>query len=304
MIDSMTDKLVKLLETQLSKGFDLNHIYLLLILTASLLIVEVIYEGWGNSSLKKIMAFNRSTRNDLMAWTIETISLYSFFSIAFSFGICYYLVGLIQNSIDINLNIPNSTVQFIVVFIVADLKNWISHFTFHKSNALWQLHSFHHSATQFTILTRQRGHFLESEIRRFFDVIPFVVFGAPISTYFLVIVLSEIHQMLLHSSSNSDWGFLGRYVIVSPAAHRVHHSIDPKHFNKNFGTTFIFWDIMFKTYHPKSEILTIGIPNNPFNKGYFRDVIMCQWLFLKATKDSIQNKLLLPLRNLLIKQNK
>lgn len=295
MIELVGNKFYELFKNALNNSFDVNHIYFLIVTTISLLILEVIYEGWANSSIKKIKEFNSSTRNDLIAWIIETVNIYNFFSLAFSFGLCYYLVGLIQKSIDLDFNISNSTIQFVVIFIISDLKNWISHYIFHKSNTLWQLHSFHHSATNFNILTRQRGHFLESELKRFFDVVPFVIFGAPISTYFLITILSEIHQMLLHSSSNSNWGFVGRYFIVSPAAHRIHHSIDPKHFNKNFGITFIFWDKLFKTYHTRSEKVTLGIPNNPYNKGYFRDVIMCQWLFLKVAKKSIYEKIILPL---------
>jgi sterol desaturase/sphingolipid hydroxylase (fatty acid hydroxylase superfamily) len=294
-MNDIINKFYELFKDTLNNSFDLAHLYLLLTITVSLLLLEVIHEGWGKSSLKKIKEFKSSTRIDFIAWVIETINIFSFFSIAFSFGLCYYLVGFIQKPFDFNLHISNSALQFTVIFVVSDLKNWISHFTFHRSNTLWQLHSFHHSASNFNILTRQRGHFLESELKRFFDVIPFVIFGAPISTYFFIAISSEIHQMLLHSSSNSNWGFIGRYFIVSPAAHRIHHSIDSKHFNKNFGTTFIFWDILFNTYHPKSEDITLGIPNNPYNKGYFRDVIMCQWLFLKAAKKSIYEKIILPL---------
>lgn len=294
MIELVGHKYYELFKNTLNNSFDVNHIYFLVVTTISLLIIELIYQGWANSSLKKIQQFNSSTRNDLLAWIIETVNIYNFFSIALSFGICYFLVGLIQKSFHIDFKISNSTIQFVVIFVVADLKNWISHYIFHRSNTLWQLHSFHHSATNFNILTRQRGHFLESELKRFFDVIPFVIFGAPISTYFFITILIEIHQMLLHSSSNSNWGFIGRYLIVSPAAHRIHHSINPIHFNKNFGTTFIFWDILFKTYHPKSENVTLGIPNNPYNKGYFKDVIMCQWLFFKAAKESIYKKIILP----------
>lgn len=193
MIELIGHKFYELFKNTLNDSFDVNHIYILVITTISLLFIEVIYGGWAISSLKKIKQFNSSTRNDLIAWIIETLNIYKIFSIFLSFGICYYLVGLIQKSIYLDFNISNSTIQFVLILVVSDLKNWISHYTFHRSNTLWQLHSFHHSATNFNILTRQRGHFLESELRRFFDIIPFVIFGAPISTYFFITILKEIH---------------------------------------------------------------------------------------------------------------
>ena len=294
MID-LVIKYYELLKSLLGNVFDLRHLYFTLSITVFLLIIELIFQGWHNSSLKKILKFEPSTRIDCISWFVEAMNVFTLFSLVFSFGLCYYFVGFIQKSIDFDFHVSNAILQFAIVFVASDLKGFISHYFFHKSNTLWQLHAFHHSATTFNILTRQRGHFMESEIRRFFDVIPFVIFGAPITTYLFVRFIVEAHQMIIHSSSNSDWGFLGRYVLVSPAAHRIHHSIDDKHFNKNFGITFIFWDMMFNTYHPRVEKLTLGIPNNPYNKGYFKDMITSQILFFKSAIGSIHKRIIKPI---------
>jgi sterol desaturase/sphingolipid hydroxylase (fatty acid hydroxylase superfamily) len=37
-------------------------------------------------------------------------------------------------------------------------------------------------------------------------------------------------------------------VIVTPAMHRVHHSIDRSEADSNFGQIFSFWDRLFATY--------------------------------------------------------
>jgi sterol desaturase/sphingolipid hydroxylase (fatty acid hydroxylase superfamily) len=60
-------------------------------------------------------------------------------------------------------------------------------------------------------------------------------------------------------------GVLGR-IFVSPAYHQVHHSSNPKHFNKNFGSCLALWDWMFGTlYVPEKERepLTFGFPDQP-----------------------------------------
>ena len=60
-------------------------------------------------------------------------------------------------------------------------------------------------------------------------------------------------------------GVLGR-IFVSPAHHQVHHSANPKHFNKNFGSCHALWDWMFGTlYVPekKREPLTFGFSGQP-----------------------------------------
>jgi sterol desaturase/sphingolipid hydroxylase (fatty acid hydroxylase superfamily) len=58
---------------------------------------------------------------------------------------------------------------------------------------------------------------------------------------------------------------LGR-LFVSPAHHQVHHSSNPKHFNKNFGSCLALWDWMFGTlYVPQRERepLTFGFGDHP-----------------------------------------
>jgi sterol desaturase/sphingolipid hydroxylase (fatty acid hydroxylase superfamily) len=50
---------------------------------------------------------------------------------------------------------------------------------------------------------------------------------------------------------------------VSPIQHQVHHSIDPRHRNKNFGVKFAVWDALFGTlYVPRqTETLRVGLPD-------------------------------------------
>jgi sterol desaturase/sphingolipid hydroxylase (fatty acid hydroxylase superfamily) len=60
-------------------------------------------------------------------------------------------------------------------------------------------------------------------------------------------------------------GVLGR-IFISPAHHQVHHSGNPEHFNKNFGSCLAVWDWMFGTlYVPQKqrERLTFGFADNP-----------------------------------------
>jgi sterol desaturase/sphingolipid hydroxylase (fatty acid hydroxylase superfamily) len=56
-------------------------------------------------------------------------------------------------------------------------------------------------------------------------------------------------------------GPLGR-VVISPAHHQIHHSTNPKHFNKNFGSCLAIWDWIFGTLHIPNrdrEHLTFGV---------------------------------------------
>ena len=100
----------------------------------------------------------------------------------------------------------------------------------------------------------------------FFNVIPFVILGVPIQTFFAIEILRQVHGLIIHSNIEHSWGFIGKYILVSPMAHRIHHSIKKEHHDKNFGGTFIIWDRIFGTYHPPAEVKELGIPDNPYNK--------------------------------------
>ena len=81
-----------------------------------------------------------------------------------------------------------------------------------------------------------------------------------------IILVLFIHAYVQHSHMWIAFrGVLGR-IFVSPAHHQVHHSANPKHFNKNFGSCLALWDWMFGTlYAPEKtrEPLTFGFPGQP-----------------------------------------
>ena len=56
-----------------------------------------------------------------------------------------------------------------------------------------------------------------------------------------------------------------KFIVVTPNFHRVHHSLDMKEGNSNFGGTFVFWDYIFGTYCSKNLIdlknMKLGIDN-------------------------------------------
>jgi sterol desaturase/sphingolipid hydroxylase (fatty acid hydroxylase superfamily) len=288
--DKIYNKLLELLDV-----FNLDNLIYYFSVAPLMLLIEFIIVGWDRSSLKKIIQFKKTVRTDVFFYLLDALNLYKLITVILSFGIFNVLARLIYEITNFNLisTIDNYYMQFIILFIFSDLKNYFSHYIFHRFDPLWSLHEFHHSATQFCMLTRHRGHFLESALKRMIDVIPFAIFGS-IETYLIVMVLTEIHQLVLHSSITSRWGFIGKYIIVSPSAHRIHHSIEREHYGKNFGTTFIFWDRLFGTYYPHIDIKELGVKENPYNKdGVIMDILKVMIKFFNSLKFGLKNSQLL-----------
>ena len=156
----------------------------------------------------------------------------------------------------------------LMLFLAYELGYWFNHWLSHKVPLLWEFHKVHHSAEVLTPLTNFRVHPVYTFV--FANIIAFstavasglghYLFGDAAYQYALadtnLILVFFIHAYV-HLQHSHVWiaftGRLGR-VLVSPAHHQVHHSADPKHFNKNFGSCLALWDWMFGTlYVPAKE---------------------------------------------------
>ena len=145
--------------------------------------------------------------------------------------------------------------------LALELGYWGLHYAFHKVPALWELHKVHHSAEVMTPLTEWRQHPIE--FVAFGNVLTLATGGAygvfswlfgpdaqPI-TLFQVNIILVLHFATFHHLRHSGvWiaarGWLGR-LMHSPAHHQIHHSTDPRHFDRNLGYALSVWDWVFGT---------------------------------------------------------
>ena len=165
-------------------------------------------------------------------------------------------------------------------YLLYDFANYCGHILFHRVPLLWSFHQVHHSAEVMTPITGYRAHPMEIFLTAFLqapvmglaavfyqdvpahDMEATAIFGVSIVSF--MYGLSGYH--LQHSHLPISYGYILNRLIVSPIQHQVHHSIDPRHHNMNFGVKFALWDTLFGTlYVPKrTENLRFGLPDlNP-----------------------------------------
>ena len=149
----------------------------------------------------------------------------------------------------------------IALSVLGDLSVYGVHRLMHEIPFLWRFHSVHHSATTLTPLTQLRLHPVELIINNLRSVLIFGlvtgIFDA-LSSYavskwtFLGVnvfgfVFFAFGANLRHSHVPLRyWSFI-EYVFVSPYQHQIHHSSDPAHHNRNYGSKFALWDWIFGT---------------------------------------------------------
>jgi len=168
----------------------------------------------------------------------------------------------------------------LMLFLAYELGYWFNHWLSHKVPLLWEFHKVHHTAEVLTPLTNFRVHPIYGWI--FANILAVsaaianglghYMFGEVAYQYAIndtnIILVLFIHTYV-HLQHTHMWisfrGVLGR-IFVSPAHHQVHHSGNPKHFDKNFGSCLALWDWMFGTlYVPdkEREPLVFGFPDHP-----------------------------------------
>lgn len=144
-----------------------------------------------------------------------------------------------------------------------ELGYWASHYAFHRIPALWEFHKVHHSAEVMTTFTEMRQHPIE--IVFFMNVMALTtgltfglmayLLGPGVGHMTLLngnIVLALFMLTWGHLRHSHLWipfqGLAGK-LFQSPAHHQVHHSTDPRHFDKNLGFALAVWDWAFGTLH-------------------------------------------------------
>ena len=112
----------------------------------------------------------------------------------------------------------------------------------------WPIHSAHHSPTTLDAANAYQ-HPLQIVTRFIFTGIPLSVFQFDgLAVPAAAATAMAFMEVFIHSPTEIHFGPLRR-IFVDPRFHRVHHSIEERHFQKNFGVVFTLWDQLFGTAH-------------------------------------------------------
>jgi sterol desaturase/sphingolipid hydroxylase (fatty acid hydroxylase superfamily) len=159
-----------------------------------------------------------------------------------------------------NIQVPRY-LSIIISFLFIDFSGYFTHRLFHKISVLWKLHKLHHSDRDVDTITTFFHHPLERVANFLVNTLIFVLFDVPVPVILLYGIVASIHSPLTHFRFilSEKWNKIISYLIVTPNFHRIHHSLDIKEGNSNFGVLFSFWDKLFGTYVSKtySQMKTI-----------------------------------------------
>lgn len=251
------------------------------------LLLELWLLGWEASSLRRFLHPSRSTWMDLFLWGAKVLGCAGLLASVFSLGLVdLALRGLRGVTGATTVGFSNPVAQFVWLLVAMDFVKYVMHFLQHKIPLWWEGHKFHHAATEFNVITTARGHPTDFALQLVFLAVPAALLGGSADEFVFLTLLLDMHAGLTHSMLGWNFGWVGRWVLVSPIVHRVHHSDLPEHFDRNFGAVFVIWDRIFGTYYDGPVINTrLDVRDNPYNRAaLWRDLLECPRRMLMAIR--------------------
>jgi len=131
----------------------------------------------------------------------------------------------------------------------------------HHSRWLWAEHELHHSEEHMNVTTASRHHWLETTLESIFVTTPLLIlFRPPVITAVAAYILSVSYGSFIHLNARISLGPLN-CIFANPSTHRIHHSREAAHLDKNFAAFFPVWDVIFGTYcaPPQDRIPETGL---------------------------------------------
>ncbi len=157
-------------------------------------------------------------------------------------------------------------VETALAIAALDLAIYFQHFVFHAVPVLWRLHQVHHVDLDFDVSTGVRFHTFEILLSAVFKLALVFAIGPTATAVIAFEVLLNATAMFNHSNVQMPVWLDSRlrWLLVTPDMHRVHHSVDRRETNSNFGFSVPWWDYLMGTYRAQPaaghEQMSIGVP--------------------------------------------
>lgn len=126
----------------------------------------------------------------------------------------------------------------------------------HESAVLWAAHVVHHQSQHYNLSTALRQTSSGALLGWIF-YLPMAVAGVPPLVFGVVALVDLLYQFWVHTEQVGRLGWFDRW-FCSPSNHRVHHAVNDKYLDRNYGGVLIVWDRIFGTFREEDERCIYG----------------------------------------------
>jgi sterol desaturase/sphingolipid hydroxylase (fatty acid hydroxylase superfamily) len=154
---------------------------------------------------------------------------------------------------------------FVLVYAFAwDLAQYTLHRLQHAVPSLWETHRFHHDETALNAAAASRVHPTSYLLSVVVQLPLALLFGAQAPHVVAAFLLFSLWGLINHSNVRLGFGPLTP-IVSGPQWHRIHHSAEERHRDRNFAAFFPVIDKIFGTYYRPApgEYPATGIEGEP-----------------------------------------
>ena len=126
----------------------------------------------------------------------------------------------------------------------------------HEVGLFWAAHVVHHQSERYNLSTALRQT-SSGVLFGWLFYLPMAILGYPIEVFATVAVIDLIYQYWIHTELVGKLGWYDR-VFASPSNHRVHHAVNDRYLDRNYGGILILWDRLFGSFaeeDPKEPVV-------------------------------------------------
>jgi alkylglycerol monooxygenase len=135
--------------------------------------------------------------------------------------------------------------------LLYDLCYYWHHRLGHRVAVLWAAHVVHHQSEDYNLSTalRQTG---SGWLLGWLFYLPMALLGFPPLIFGVVAMVDLLYQYWVHTQQIGRLGWFDRW-FCSPSNHRVHHAVNDRYVDKNYGGILIVWDRLFGSFEDERD---------------------------------------------------
>ncbi len=156
----------------------------------------------------------------------------------------------------------NTWYGWVFALIFYDFCYYWLHRLGHESAILWAAHVVHHQSQDYNLSTALRQTSSGALLGWVF-YIPMALAGVPPEVFGIVALVDLLYQFWVHTEHVPKLGWFDRW-FCSPSNHRVHHAVNDRYVDRNYGGILVVWDRLFGSFKEEDEKCVYGT-RNPLN---------------------------------------
>jgi sterol desaturase/sphingolipid hydroxylase (fatty acid hydroxylase superfamily) len=121
----------------------------------------------------------------------------------------------------------------------------------HTVALFWAAHVVHHQSEDYNLSTALRQT-SSGWVAGWVFYLPMALLGFPPLVFGVVALIDLLYQFWVHTQQIGKLGWFDRW-FCAPSNHRVHHAVNDKYLDRNYGGIFIVWDRLFGSFEPEDD---------------------------------------------------